>query len=179
MISILSALAKPYIVNIFRDRRVSRAAMQLVDMTRLARTRALGRGTPVLLAWDAAGGNKVGSSGLLRMLEPVTTQTPTTTSCAGTNWSDPTAVTEVARFDVGNGLYELATVGFVDDTGVARTRADLCFAARGRSYLRTIGGFAALMGVVQFDVMNDTSKGGTGLRRTVFVPSSGVARVAQ
>src|SRR4051794_38527987 len=49
MISILAVSASPVFVSMMRDRRVNRAAFQLVDMVRTARMRAIGRNLPVQL----------------------------------------------------------------------------------------------------------------------------------
>jgi len=52
MIGVLAVVASPVFINMVRDRRVSRAAMQVADMYRTARTRALAKGVPVRIHWD-------------------------------------------------------------------------------------------------------------------------------
>jgi type IV fimbrial biogenesis protein FimT len=178
MISILAVSASPVFVSMMRDRRVNRAAFQLVDMVRTARMRAIGRNLPVQLAWDVNGGHQKLASGLLTMNEPVVALFANTNSCLGTFGAGaPAVVQEVTRFDLGNGLYENSEVKLYDANGVEQAVAGLCFSGRGATYI-TVGGVAArLAGPVTFTV---TNKNGniTGLVRRVFVPPNGAARIA-
>src|SRR5262245_51449056 len=73
MIGILAVAASPIFVNMMRDRRINRAGMNIADYYRTARTRALGRGMPVLVRWKAKAGAQQGSSGVLTIMEPVAT----------------------------------------------------------------------------------------------------------
>ena len=180
MISILAVAASPVFVSMMRDRRVNRAAFQLVDMVRSARMRAIGRNLPIQLDWDVAGGNQKAASGLLVMREPVVALFANTNSCLGTFVAGaPTVVQEVSRFDVGNGLYENAVLKFIDNGGVERPQVSLCFSGRGATYI-TVGGVAArLAGPVMFTVDNITAAANiTGLKRKVFIPPNGAARLA-
>ncbi|MEP7126372.1 MAG: prepilin-type N-terminal cleavage/methylation domain-containing protein [Byssovorax sp.] len=178
MISILAVAASPVFVSMMRDRRVNRAAFQLVDMVRTARMRAIGRNLPVQLAWNVNGGNQKLATGLLTMTEPVVGLFANTSSCLGAfAVGAPGAVQEVARFDLGNGLYENAQLKLFDAGGVEQPTASLCFSGRGATYI-TVGGVAGrLAGPVTFSV---TNKNGniTGLVRRVFVPPNGAARIA-
>ena len=179
MISILAVAASPVFIGMMRDRRVNRAAFQIVDMVRTARMRALGRNLPVQLTWSATGGNNNLASGLLTMREPVLALFSQTNTCQGTFGLGSTSVQqEVTRFDIGNGLYEHAVVAFIDDTGVERPDVSLCFSGRGATYMTVGGGVAnRLAGPVTFTVanINGTIK---GLRRRVFMPPNGAARLA-
>jgi type IV fimbrial biogenesis protein FimT len=176
LIGILSVAASPVFINIMRDRRINRAAMHVADMYRTARTRALGRGMPVLIRWDANAGQQKGSAGVLTIVEPrVAALADVGTNCTSVNWNDAAVVYQHMRFDVGNGLHERANLTFVDDTGVTFPQSDICFSPRGRTFIRRGGILAELAGVPTFDVVNS----GTGLRRTVFIPPNGVARLAQ
>jgi type IV fimbrial biogenesis protein FimT len=180
MISILAVAASPVFIGMMRDRRVNRAAFQLVDMVRIARMRAVGRNLPVQLTWNETGGVNKLASGLLTMNEPVVGLFANSRTCLGTFVAGaPGAVQEVTRFDVGNGLYEHAVVQFMDAGGVQRPQVSLCFSGRGATYM-TIGGVAArLAGPVTFNVTNFNSGSNiTGLRRRVFVPPNGAARLA-
>ncbi len=178
MISILAVSASPVFVSMMRDRRVNRAAFQLVDMARVARMRAIGRNLPVQLVWDVAGGKQKLASGLLTMTEPVVGLFATANSCLGTYAAGTTSVVqEVARFDVGNGLYESSELKFFDNLGVERNNVSLCFSGRGATYM-TVGGVAArLAGPVTFSVTNKNGNV-TGLVRRVFIPPNGAARIA-
>ncbi len=180
MISILAVTASPVFIGMMRDRRVNRAAFQIVDMVRTARMRAVGRNLPVQLTWNETGGNQNLASGLLTMSEPVVGLFASSRTCIGTYLAGaPGVVQEVARFDLGNGLYERALVQFTDDSGVPRQQVSLCFSGRGATYM-TVGGVAArLAGPVTFNVTNfNAATNLTGLRRRVFIPPNGAARLA-
>jgi prepilin-type N-terminal cleavage/methylation domain-containing protein len=180
MIGILTVVASPIFIDMMRDRRINRAAMNIADYYRTARSRALGRGMPVLIRWDANAGLKQQSSGVLSILEPVVLDYPSVnTSCVAIDWTDTNVAYTYSQFDVGDGHYERADVSFIDDTGATRAKADVCFSPRGRTYLRTTGVFTELTGVPTFKVVNSKAAGGTGLVRTVFIPPNGVARLAQ
>ena len=178
MISILAVSASPVFVSMMRDRRVNRAAFQLVDMARIARMRAIGRNLPVQLTWDVTGGSHKLATGLLTMNEPVVAAFATASTCLGTYVAgSPSVVQEIARFDVGNGLYENAELKFLDNLGVERAQVSLCFSGRGATYI-SVGGVAArLAGPVTFTVTNKNGNV-TGLVRRVFIPPNGAARIA-
>ena len=181
MISILAVAASPVFIGMMRDRRVNRAAFQIVDMVRTARMRAIGRNLPVELTWDAAGGNNNLASGLLTMREPVVALFAQSRSCLGTyTTGSPSVVQEVTRFDVGNGLYENAQLKFIDNLGVERASATICFSGRGATYMSVGGGGAQrLAGPVSFTVTNfNAAANVTGLQRRVFIPPNGAARLA-
>ena len=180
MISILAVSASPVFIGMMRDRRVNRAAFQIVDIVRSARMRALGRNLPVQLTWNASGGNNNLASGLLTVTEPVVGLVAESRSCLGTYVTgSPSVVQEVARFDVGNGLYENAVLRFFDNGGAERTNVSICFSGRGSTYM-SVGGVAArLAGPVVFTVTNFNAAANiTGLRRRVFIPPNGAARLA-
>jgi len=180
MISILAVSASPVFIGMMRDRRVNRAAFQIVDMVRSARMRALGRNLPVELSWNASGGNNNLASGLLTINEPVVALFAQSSSCLGTYKTGSTSVVqEVTRFDVGNGLYENALLKFFDNGGAERTNVSICFSGRGATYMN-VGGVAARLAVpVMFTVTNFNAAANiTGLRRRVYVPPNGAARLA-
>lgn len=179
MISILAVAASPVFIGMMRDRRVNRAAFQLVDMVRTARMRALGRNLPVQLTWNATGGNNNLASGLLTMREPVVALFSQTNTCQGTYALGSTSVQqEVTRFDVGNGLYEHAVVRFLDNGNVERANVSICFSGRGATYMTVGGGVSErLAGPVIFTVAN-INGAIVGLTRRVFIPPNGAARLA-
>jgi type IV fimbrial biogenesis protein FimT len=182
MIGILTVVAAPSFINMMRDRRINSAALQVVDMYRTARTRALGRGAPVLITWNEDDGLKVLSSGVLTIREPAAPNSPEPSpGCTGIPWDNPDQIYTYMRFDFGSGQYERAVLSFidhggaVDSAGTRRPRADICFSSRGRAFIRTGGAFSELTSVPTFTIKNS----GTSLVRTVFVPPNGVARLAQ
>ncbi|MFO0758814.1 MAG: prepilin-type N-terminal cleavage/methylation domain-containing protein [Byssovorax sp.] len=188
IISILAASASPIFINMMRDRRVNRAATQVMEMFRTARTRSLGRNLPILVHWDAAGGTK--GRGLLTLTEPNVIDAAATTNCLTTQWLDPTKVHEVMRFDLAigssnaagtNGLYERAVISFISNSaagGVEQPTSDICFSGTGLTYVTNGGIMVRMTSVPMFSVSNSAALGGTGLRRNVYIPPNGMARLA-
>lgn len=185
MISVIIVAASPTFIRLMRDRRVNRAAMHLVDYYRTGRTRAVGRGLPMLVVWDTLNGQdnaEPGSRGLVRLIEPNVVVNSTQRTCVNTDFTDVQApgtagVSEVSRVDFKSGPYTNTTAVFLDDgaTPTARTYAEICFAPTGRAFIRfsNNGTFRPMTGVASFTVTNAD----TGLARTVFIPPSGVARL--
>ncbi|WP_437783527.1 pilus assembly FimT family protein [Sorangium sp. So ce1097] len=174
LIGILAAAASPSFVNGMRDRRVNRTAMEISGIYRLARHQAMGRGSAVLVRWTA-------STGELEVrqarIEGIATGSMISKSCLSVaNWLDPDETEPVTRFNVTG--TELASVELRDPTypdGVVRDTADVCFTARGRTFVRydIAAGFVPLLGALRVNVTNTR----TGLLRSVFVPPNGVARL--
>ncbi|APR81860.1 Hypothetical protein A7982_07209 [Minicystis rosea] len=180
LIGILVVAASPTFVRLMRDRRVNRAAMHLVDSYRTGRTRAMGRGQPVLVVWDPANGigsSEPGSKGLVRILEPISTLDGPKLTCQTTLWSSPANVQEHYRVDFKNGQYTYTNATFYDDKPAPgiQTYAEICFSPTGASYIRTnaTAAFERMSGVASFTVANSD----TGITRTVFIPPNGVARL--
>lgn len=170
MIGVLVAAASPVFISLMRDRRVNRAAMSIIDIYRLGRARALGRGTAVDVIWDTTG------SPLLTMREAVVAGTlePSTLSCTGTNWTvGSTNSVYRMKFDPLNGMYERASVLFKDSAGAAQTHAEICFTPRGRTFMATTGVFAQMTGISTFEVTNNV----TNFKRIVFLLPNGVGRM--
>lgn len=172
IIGIFAAAASPMFINVMRDRRVNRFGMEVTSLYRLARSRALGRGTAVLVRWDAA-------ASMFYVREATTTVAlgpPLSGNCTGTDWNNAAQYRELNRLHFGSVPYELVTAAFWSDGGVSQAAADLCFTSGGRSYVRyTAGGsFAPMTGVPYVTVTNNL----TTLERRVLIPPSGVARMA-
>jgi type IV fimbrial biogenesis protein FimT len=187
MISVLVVTSSPTFVRLLRDRRVNRAAMHLVDAYRTGRTRAMGRGQPILVVWDPVNGitdaSQPGSKGLVKIIEPIVTAASAPTNCQTTQWTNfqpagtAGGVQEYYRVDFKNGRYTYTDASFFDDSSppVGAARAEICFAPSGRSYIRTSASaaFRPMTGVASFTVNNSD----TGGSRTVFIPPNGVARM--
>lgn len=199
MIAILVVTASPTFVKLLRDRRVNRAAMHLVDYFRTGRTRAMGRGQPMLVVWDSTSGlsnSDPGTPGLLTLLEPIVTGAAVATGCTQTVWSNIQAagtaggVMQVSAMDFKNRLYTYTNASFNDDATpqAPHTHAEICFTPSGRSYIRFASGdvFRPIRGVASFAVRNvDVTTASNAVCgaaevgcRTVFVPPNGVARMA-
>jgi type II secretion system protein H len=194
MIMLLVVIASPTSAQLMRDRRVSRAAMTIVDYLRTARTSAIGRGQPMLVSWNAAGvlpNANPGGTGYLELDEPIVTSNNMANTCDMTQWR--TAATRlVTNFDIQNGKYNYTSLAFYDESGTVQQGADMCFSPTGRMYIRTggagavTGAFSLVMGVPAFAVYNvfsnptmTLSPGGVGSAgaRWVFLMPNGVARV--
>jgi type IV fimbrial biogenesis protein FimT len=199
MISLLVVLASPSFVRVLRDRRVNRAAMQLVDYFRTARTQAIGRGQPMLVTYNLVGNPAThpGGTGRVTLDEPIVTNIATDTQTAGaaapgpaptcnqTLWGNPTYTQQLAAFDIQNGLYDYTNLTFFDDVGAKTTYVEVCFSNTGRMWLREGASppldtaFHLVTGVPYFYVQNfDPSTGiKQGPDRWVLVPPNGMARM--
>lgn len=188
MISVIAVTAAPTIIRQLRDRRVNRAAMQLVDYYRTARTMAVGRGQPIMVSWNEDGylaQTHPGGTGIIRLIEPLVTTAAIAPTCGLVTWNNfqppgtAGGVQEVSSFDIQNGRYDYTVIKFFDDVGNAATYSETCFSPSGRMYLRTGSGgvsnaaFHPVTGVPAFTVLNQA----TGRPRRVFVPPNGVARL--
>lgn len=199
MVAILVVTASPTFVRLLRDRRVNRAAMHLVDYYRTGRTRAMGRGQPMLVVWNSAGGltnSEPGTPGLLQLLEPSVTGPSVAASCTQMTWSNiqpsgiANGVMEVSRMDFKTGFYTYTNASFNDDATpqTARPYSEVCFSPSGRAYIRfaSTDTFRPVQGVASFAIRNvdvavtNTTPCALGepACRTVFVPPNGVARMA-
>ena len=150
IISVLAALASPAFVRLIRDQRVNRAALEIADLTRTARTRALGRGTAVIMRWTASG-----TTGLVEVREAVAAGADLlpAPSCANADFKDSGLTSrEVTSLNFGNGAYELADISFFDIAGTKQTSPEICFSPRGQTYYRTDSAstFQPLAGVPYF-----------------------------
>ncbi|WP_437679851.1 pilus assembly FimT family protein [Sorangium sp. So ce131] len=173
LIGVLAAVASPSFINAMRDRRVNRAAMEISGVYRLARYRALGRGTAVLVRWTDA-------TGVFEVREALVQDVGGSliaNSCANVDWTSPATTAQVTRLNTAG--VELAEVELRDPSGADGTvqpQADVCFTARGRTFVRynTGAAFVPLVGALRVNVTNTN----TTLLRRVFIPPNGVARLA-
>jgi prepilin-type N-terminal cleavage/methylation domain-containing protein len=189
MISVIVLSASPTFVRLMRDRRVNRAAMQLVDYLRTGRTMAIGRGQPIVVSWNATGilpQTHTAGTGAIQLVEPVVTGTGVgiVNNCNQTAWG--TAATQVvSAFDVQNGSYDYTYITFYDDANTTPNYTEICFSPTGRMWLRegsaglATGSFHLVLGVPAFSVLNYDPVTGVqqGPLRRVFVPPNGMARM--
>ena len=180
LIGILVVAASPTFVNLMRDRRVNRAAMHLVDSYRTGRTRAMGRGQPVLVEWNPTAGlssSEPGSQGLVRIIEPLVAPNTASATCQTAQWETPAMVQELSRVDFKSGAYTYTNATMFDDapTPSIQSFTQICFAPSGATFIRTAPAtaFRRMSGVASFTVANSA----TGVVRTVFIPPNGVARL--
>jgi type IV fimbrial biogenesis protein FimT len=176
IIGILAAAAAPSFVSLLRDRRVTEAARHVADLYRLARSRAMGRGSAVMVRWssNAVPGQTDGHFAIWEAVAGPTTSGEDRLPSARclTDWN--TNATFVTSFDERR-RHRHAAVGFRDENGTDLGFAEICFTPRGRAFIRTAegGAFAPLTGVPRVEVTNMDS----GMIRQVIIPPTGVARV--
>jgi Tfp pilus assembly protein FimT len=187
MISLLVVLASPSFVRLMRDRRVNRAAMQLVDYLRTGRSMAIGRGQPIVVSWNAKGVlpmTRPGGTGTISLVEPIVTTFALETTCNQTAWG--TAATQMVNsFDIQDGMYDYTYVTFFDDVGANPAYTEICFSNTGRMWLREgsgsplTGSFHLVTGVPAFSVLNfdPVTSIQQGPLRRVFAPPNGMARM--
>nr|WP_281180872.1 prepilin-type N-terminal cleavage/methylation domain-containing protein [Chondromyces crocatus] len=170
IIGVLAATASPMFVQIMRDRRVNRTAMEISSMYRLARSRSLGRGTAVMVRWDAGTGNLD-----MREAASILTFPVLNSNCWTADFNTADQFRQISTLRVNGGASELASVAMLNNASEV-PQVDICFTPRGRAFIRfdTNGPFAPLTTVPTFRVDNQQ----TGLSRTVLIPPNGAARLA-
>lgn len=181
IISVLAVVASPRVVQVIRDRRVQGVARDVADVYRFARSRALGRGSAVLVRYSATGGT--GGRPLFEVREAIASAaSPLPSASCFTDWTNGGLTSRALRsLDVGVQTdtflpgAEWAGVEARDVNGAAQPTTEICFTPRGRAYARFGAGapFAAMTGVPQVMVTNNYSQ----FQRPVFIPPNGHARV--
>lgn len=190
VIGILVAAAAPSFVSFLRDRRVDDAARNIADMYRQARARALGRGSAVMVRWDAGAAQPTNANpaGRFTMLEAVAGAASPfspflpSSSCTGPNpatqWANGANTNLfVQSFDDRRQRYEPAVATFFSGQGAQLPYVELCFTPRGRTFISTApgGAFVPLNGVPRVDVTNTVDQ----KVRAVIIPPTGGARVVR
>lgn len=188
IVGILSATSFPLFHNIIRDQKVNRNATDLMSFYRMAKTRALGRGSAIVTRFQNPGPK--GSIAYLEMLESVKNNTPTanglvvdalpTSSCSGTNWDavgyqGPNGARAVTFRDMGTdyannksqpGIYDfLGPAVLSAQTGALTSQpfVELCFTPRGRTFIRYAAAttWFPLTAVPRIEVLNAQLRLGT------------------
>ena len=189
IIGILVTLSIPSIARQLRDRRNNQAAHEIAALVRIARVRALGRGSAVLVRFTTA------TRGAVSSYEAVTIANGSgqngsvaalpATSCQGTNWGDVgNTVQPLGAFDPTKlGAYVNVSLTFyaaaVGSTTMAQQNAttDICFSPLGRPYIK-LNGAAQFTPMAQVPYFQVVPVDGIGLTRTVLVVPDGTARLA-
>jgi type II secretion system protein H len=187
IISVLAALAIPSITTRMRDRRTQQAAQEVMNLYRNARMRAMGRGSAVLVRYDAS----ATPQGALQVREAVRGVKPQANqnceqmpvaSCQLTSWqpanTDSRAIT---AFDPSvRGEYEGVQVVMRDPTQTTQQQMDVCFTPMGRAFVRfsQVGPMQHLAGVPIASVWRKAPGGDPiGLTRRVMILPNGHARL--
>jgi type IV fimbrial biogenesis protein FimT len=177
MIGILLALGIPSISAQLRDRRTNQAAHEVALLYRQARAVAMGRGTAVLVRYDAA------PRGVVTVRQAKNTGVDgncvglPAPGCQTNNWNAADTLL-VGSFDVSQlGAYDNVQLTF--SNSASDTEGDLCFSPLGRPYWRNVhvgpGNFQPLTDVPRIDV---SPIDGIGLTRSVLVLPTGASRLA-
>jgi type IV fimbrial biogenesis protein FimT len=184
VIGVLVAAASPSFMQWMKDKRVTDAAMNIADLYRMARARAMGRGAAVTVRWDAnaatpTAANPAGHFSMREAiagpLDPFNAQRPLS-SCRTPTFADNDTMSRfIQGFDERRKRYAPALASFIYGQGNTPAYADICFTPRGRVFIRTTpgGAFEPLNGVPRVEILNQDD----GMRRQIIVPPTGNARV--
>ena len=180
VVGILAALASPSYTRIMRSRRMSSAAQEVADLARVARSRAMGRGSAMLFRWSASANGSSADKQQITIREAIVGSGADmyrpATSCFQTNWQSDANSRHIGGIHVKAEKYQPSKASFHDGNGAVRSFAELCFTPRGRTFVRYSGGsgsFVPLNGVPRLQILNTE----TGRQRVVVLPPNGAARV--
>lgn len=175
MIALLAVVASPAFTRMMRDVSLSRAAMQIAEVYRRAYVESADR--TMMLRWDgSASAPAVLEMRKAKLDDPAAPKALIPPhGCNAITWTDP-ARYELSTLEVrGSDMKEYASLTFLDATGAAKEKADVCFSQH-RAYVRfDNGSFVEMNGVSRIQVKNLKSGG----VRDVLLPASGLARVSQ
>jgi type IV fimbrial biogenesis protein FimT len=177
IIGITAAIATPVLAGRMRERRSRDLAQRVAQVYTLARMRALGRGSAVLVRFNQASGFTVLES--VEGLAVATARMGATNGascvtrpglgCLSNDWTATNAAGTARTVQTLSWPSE-----FTVSTGT--NTLDICFTASGRSFLSTDGvpPRQPMVGAQLISVKRD----GGGLTRTIAVLPSGMARVS-
>ena len=177
IIGITAAMATPTITAQVRERRSRDTAQRVAQLYSMARMRALGRGTAVMVTYRAASGFSViesvqgAAQAALFNASSVTCANQPGLGCLANTWGNPATTRVVTTLVPRTDL----TVTVRDQGATAQTRMDICFTPMGRSFIsfNTAPPTAAMVGATTVDVQ----RSGNGLLRTVAILPNGMARL--
>jgi prepilin-type N-terminal cleavage/methylation domain-containing protein len=175
IIGVTAALATPTVVEQMRERRARDTAQQIANVFTGARMRAMGRGSAVMVRYNATTGFRTfesieGATAVTRG-QAVCASAPGL-GCLSTNWAVPANERLVSTFVP---LDTITVVGYEPGVTTPSTDIRICFTPSGRSFASylSVDPTAAMAGSVEFTVKRDT-----GLLRRVAVLPNGNARLA-
>ncbi len=189
MITILAAISIPLVTKQLRDRRTHEAALRVTDAYRLARMRAMGRGSAVMVRFVP------GTRGRFEIYEAQRGAAPDPNgfaneacaalpvpSCLTTDWNDQAAgqFRQVEVLDLAKrGEYDRLVIAMEDAGGTALNNLDVCFTPMGRAFSRTSPGAALGPLTNAYAAQVYRAEGATRIGRThrVLVLPNGTARL--
>jgi prepilin-type N-terminal cleavage/methylation domain-containing protein len=189
IIAILAVIAVPSFTARFRQQRVVRAAQDIAEVYRTARTQALGRGSAVVVTYTP-GANGTGRVDLLEGVEGDAAGTAAqrtgcgnapSRGCITNDWSN---ILSAPNVGTARRIYLLQQPANVTTTAAVGTAAvaagtpfSVCFSPGGRAYVNTVGTWTP----ASWNVLNtvlDLSVSGEGRTHRVVVLPNGSARLA-
>lgn len=185
LVGILAAIAVPAAASAMRERRSARAAHQIVLLYNLARSRAMARGSAVLVRYNPSlGGFEVreaitGANNAANVCDLIPN-----TRCT-VDWNGVTQNQLLEEFKpLGTDTYDGVTMQYTEhdeSTDTVRAIVDTCITPSGRAFFRTTtaGGFQEITGVHDIRVWMAAPNGNViGVERTIYVFPNGTARIA-
>jgi prepilin-type N-terminal cleavage/methylation domain-containing protein len=171
IISVISALATPGILRRVDSYKTRSAAEQIASTFRLARLRAMGRGSAVVVRYQG---------GTVTVLEGVQGPDSSATGCA--NLPASSCTTPATRFNAGSTRFQ--TIESYDATGASSytltaslgATSDVCFTPLGRAYSRA--SFTDAFAPLTTPATMTVTRGAGILVRTVAILPNGTARVS-
>ena len=187
IIGILAGLAIPLITQRMRDRRTNEAAQRVALLFQQARSRAMGRGSAILIRFTDTGNGQFEMREAQRGPETDPDGNTDTTcsalpasSCLNTDWTNAAnqRYRVVQALNLTNrGEYQLDTTFELEDSdGNSLTTVDFCFTPSGRAFSRE--NFAAALTPLSaaYEVVVERTSG-AGITRRVLLLPNGAARL--
>lgn len=182
LIGILAAAAAPSMVSYLRDRRVQDAARNVADLYRLGRSRAMGRGSAMMVRWDAGAGLPTAADpghfglyeGVVGAASPLQQFMPAT-NCSSFN--NVGTMRFVKGFDERRSRYQPAEAQMYSDGATLAPYMEVCFTPRGRTFYRFAAGapWLPLTFVPRVEMRNNYDS----MSRFIVVTPNGTTRVEQ
>jgi prepilin-type N-terminal cleavage/methylation domain-containing protein len=175
IISVIATLATPGILRRVDSYKTRNAAEQIASTFRLARLRAMGRGSAVVVRYE-------GSTGNITVLEGIQGPDSSATGCA--NLPASSCTTPATRFNTSGTGTRSQIIESYDATGLNSytlaaslgATSDVCFTPLGRAFSRAA--FADAFAPLTTPATMTVSRGTGGLVRTVAILPNGTARVS-
>jgi prepilin-type N-terminal cleavage/methylation domain-containing protein len=188
IIAVLAVIAVPSFTARFRQQRVVRAAQDIAEVYRTARTQALGRGSAVMVTFTP----NVNGTGSVELLEAVEGDAAGATAqrtncgnapgrgCLTNNWANVLIAPNVGsarRLYLFQPPTSVTTTAKVGSTQVSAGSAfSVCYSPGGRAYVNTTGTWNAASWSVLNTVLDLGITGESRTHRVVVLPN-GTARL--
>jgi prepilin-type N-terminal cleavage/methylation domain-containing protein len=183
IIGVLAVLAIPSMLGGQNERHAFRAAADISAILREGRSRAMGRGVAVAATLDSSSDEMH----IVLLEDPLSSAldggaiAAQVGGCKGTDWN---AAAAVGRVDIAGGVYAQAAVkSRILIGGAAKTKAVLCFAPSGRTFLsefttdpNQVRSQSGMVDPLEIEVGRKPAGAFEGIVRTVIVTPAGATR---